>query len=69
MLSAIKTVHVAAVGALLVSVVGQMSGWTSWDQALTPPGMAGLLGAIGGTLVAMFSDKPRDPNAQTRSGD
>lgn len=65
----IKPSHLAALGALLISVVGQMAGWEDWSALRTPAGAAGVLGAIGGTLVALFSEKPRDPNAQTRRSD
>jgi len=65
----IKPVHLAALGALLLSVVAQMSGWKDWSVISTPVGAAGVLGAIGSTLVAMFSDKPRSADAATRSYD
>lgn len=65
----IKPAHLAALGALLVSIVGQMAGWQDWSVLQTPAGAAGVLGAVGGTLVALFSDKPRSAEAQTRAGD
>ena len=64
-----KAGHLAALGALLISVTAQISSWPDWSPIYTPAGAGGIGAAIGATLIALFSDKPRAADAQTRSGD
>jgi hypothetical protein len=57
------TQWIGFLGAMLVAV----SGWaahatlTGWADLLTPQSVFGLVGAVGGVLVAFFTDKPGTP--------
>lgn len=68
-MNGIKAPHLAAMGLLLTSIAAQFATLTDWSQATRPVFIGALLTAIGSTLVALFSDKPRDPEAQTRISD
>lgn len=69
LLAGIRPSHLAALGALLISVSAQVAAWPSWAAGMTPAGLAGVVGSIGATLIALFADKPRDPQALTRFTD
>lgn len=65
----LKGPHVAALGLLMTSVSAQIGTLADWSGASKPVFIAAVLSSIGATLIALFSDKPRDPNAKSREGD
>lgn len=65
----IRASHLGALGLLLTSIAAQVATLTEWSAATKPVFIAAVLTAIGSTMVALFSDAPRDPNAKSRSTD
>lgn len=65
----LKGAHVAALGLLLTSVGSQIGALSDWTGARKPVFIAAVLTSIGSTLIALFSDKPRDPDTKSRQSD
>lgn len=61
--------HVGALGLLMTSIAAQIATLTDWSSAKKPVFIAAILTAIGSTLIALFSDKPRDPDTKSRATD
>lgn len=50
-----------------LSVMG--SGMRTWAEMWTPAFVLGALGQLGVAFTALYSDKPRDPDARERMSD
>lgn len=54
--------HYALTGALLVAIGMQLAGAAhGWQDVLTPGFLGGLIVQVGTTIVAIFTDAPRQP--------
>lgn len=61
--------HIAALGLLMTSIAAQVATLTDWTSATKPTFIGAILTAIGSTLIALFSEKPRDPDTKSRASD
>lgn len=62
--------HYMIVGGLLVAIGLQLGGLEhGWKDAATPLFFGGLLVQVGNTLLALYTNKPRDGESKTRRTD
>ena len=53
-----QTKHWLILAGLAAAIATQLSGVQHWNEILSPPFVAGVLGQIAVTLTALFTSKP-----------
>lgn len=61
--------HWAILAGFLATWSVQIAGLESWADATTPAFVGGALGQLALAITAIFTNKPRPTDAQTRTGD
>lgn len=65
-MKSMKAVHWVALAMFLGGLATQLSAMHSWSEIRSPQSIAGVLLNVSGTLIAMFSEKPRNGNGDSK---
>ncbi len=65
----LSAAHWTAVAMFLGGLAAQIGAMHSWGEVYSPAFISGVLLNVSSVLLAMFSNKPRAGDAQTRADD
>lgn len=65
----LQTRHWMLLAGLMAAIGVQLAGLKTWAEAASPLFVGGLFGQVAVVITSIFTERPRDPEALTRSSD